>query len=122
MAEAVMVAERARIAVSQSPVMLAMAAEHVGVSIGVASVPWDVASLDEVLVLTRMALRDSKESGKNQVSSSNGLMAMSPALQSLLNGLVSGAGLRAVARRLRELARRWRGGGAGWRGVTPFIS
>lgn len=97
MAEAVMVAERARIAVSQGPVMLDESAVPVGVSIGVASVPWDVASLDEVLVLTRMALRDSKQSGKNQVSSSSGSLALSPALQELVNGLVSGAGLRAVA-------------------------
>ncbi|MBC7999761.1 MAG: EAL domain-containing protein [Leptolyngbya sp.] len=68
LAYAMKVAERIRLSVSDSPLRNASDLIHLTVSAGVATLPQKVASLEEVLTLTRSALKRSKLSGKNRVS------------------------------------------------------
>lgn len=68
LAYALKVAERIRLSVSDSPLRNASDLIHLTVSAGVATLPQKVASLEEVLTLTRSALKRSKLSGKNRVS------------------------------------------------------
>jgi diguanylate cyclase (GGDEF)-like protein/PAS domain S-box-containing protein len=67
-AEALGVAERLRHEVHHLPIMMAPAALYISVSMGLAEVAPDVSSLEDVLVLTRAALAQSKRAGKNRVS------------------------------------------------------
>lgn len=68
LAYAMKVAERIRLSVSDSPLRNASDLIHLTVSAGVATLPQKVSSLEEVLTLTRSALKRSKLSGKNKVS------------------------------------------------------
>jgi diguanylate cyclase (GGDEF)-like protein len=70
-AEAMMIAERVRLAVAESPIRNSHDTIQMTASIGVASVPYEVNSVEEILSLTRHALKRSKGSGKNRVSSSD---------------------------------------------------
>lgn len=62
------VAERIRMSVSDIPVHNARDVVEVTVSIGVATLPSSVTSVEEVLAIARPALKRSKEQGKNRVS------------------------------------------------------
>jgi diguanylate cyclase (GGDEF)-like protein len=62
------VAERMRTAISESPLHNLKEIGPVTVSLGVAMLPHKVSSVQEILSLTRSALRRSKQSGKNKVS------------------------------------------------------
>ncbi|MBA3855858.1 MAG: hypothetical protein C0507_03005 [Cyanobacteria bacterium PR.3.49] len=68
LAYAMKVAERIRLSVSDSPLRNASDLIHLTVSAGVATLPQKVSALEEVLTLTRSALKRSKLSGKNKVS------------------------------------------------------
>jgi len=68
LAYAMKVAERIRLSVSDSPLRNASDLIHLTVSAGVATLPQKVSSLEEVLTLTRSALKRSKLAGKNRVS------------------------------------------------------
>lgn len=70
-AEAMMIAERVRLAVAESPIRNSHDTIVMTASIGVASVPYEVNSVEEILSLTRHALKRSKVAGKNKVSSSD---------------------------------------------------
>ncbi|MCA9803237.1 MAG: EAL domain-containing protein [Cyanobacteria bacterium HKST-UBA02] len=62
------VAERIRMSVSDIPVHNARDVVEVTVSIGVATLPSSVTSVEEVLAIARPALKRSKEQGRNRVS------------------------------------------------------
>lgn len=62
------VAERIRMSVCDIPVHNARDVVEVTVSIGVATLPSSVTSVEEVLAIARPALKRSKEQGKNRVS------------------------------------------------------
>lgn len=62
------VAERIRMAVSDNPLHNLQEVVQVTVSIGVVMLPHKISSVQEVLSLTRSALRRSKVTGKNKVS------------------------------------------------------
>ncbi|MDZ4834525.1 MAG: EAL domain-containing protein [Candidatus Melainabacteria bacterium] len=62
------VAERIRTAVSEHPLHSLQEVEPVTVSLGVAMLPHGVSSVQEIISLTRGALRRSKQTGKNKVS------------------------------------------------------
>ena len=68
MAEAVSAAERIRIAIAEAAMVLSSDLGGVTASIGVAEVPLHVASIEELLSATHLALRKSKANGKNRVS------------------------------------------------------
>ncbi len=67
-AEALKVAERVRLAVSEDPLVVFSEPIRVTASLGVALLPYEICSIEEVLTLTRLAIKDSKVSGKNRVS------------------------------------------------------
>jgi diguanylate cyclase (GGDEF)-like protein len=69
-AEAQKVADRVRLVVSQSPLVVFSDLIHITASIGTAVLPYETCSIEEVLALTRMALHEAKTSGGNKVSSS----------------------------------------------------
>ncbi|HEY9683361.1 MAG TPA: EAL domain-containing protein [Oculatellaceae cyanobacterium] len=68
LAYAMRVAERIRRAISDSALKNTPKPMHITASIGVAALPQTVRTVDEILGLTRTALRRSKMSGKNRVS------------------------------------------------------
>ncbi|MDX1643497.1 MAG: EAL domain-containing protein [Thermoanaerobaculia bacterium] len=71
LAEAGVAAERARMAVSTTPVVHQPEPIHVTLSLGVRTVPLGVDSIHEVLQLTRAALKASKASGKDRVTTTS---------------------------------------------------
>lgn len=69
LAEGMRVAERVRLAISQAIISLASGNQVVvTASVGVATVLQSTPSIDELLAKTHLALRQSKEEGKNKVS------------------------------------------------------
>jgi diguanylate cyclase (GGDEF)-like protein len=67
-AEAKLIAERIRLAVAESPIRNSNDNIFLTASLGVAELPYGISSVEEVLSLTRHALRMSKQGGKNSVS------------------------------------------------------
>lgn len=67
-AEAMQLAERLRLAVSDSPLETADQVIGITASLGVANVPHDVVSIEEVISFTQHALSQSKSAGKNRVT------------------------------------------------------
>jgi diguanylate cyclase (GGDEF)-like protein len=68
-AEGMLVAEKVRLAVAESPLRLASETIRVTASLGVLALPYEFCSIEEVLALARLAVRESKLLGKNRVSS-----------------------------------------------------
>jgi diguanylate cyclase (GGDEF)-like protein len=68
LAEGMLVAEKVRLAVADSPLRLATETIRVTASLGVLALPYDFCSIEEVLSLCRLAVRESKQLGKNRVS------------------------------------------------------
>jgi diguanylate cyclase (GGDEF)-like protein len=69
LAEGMLVAEKVRLAVAESPLRLAQETIRVTASLGVLALPYEFCSIEEVLSLCRLAVRESKLLGKNRVSS-----------------------------------------------------
>jgi len=69
LAEGMLVAEKIRLAVAESPLRLASETIRVTASLGVLALPYEFCSIEEVLSLARLAVRESKMLGKNRVSS-----------------------------------------------------
>jgi diguanylate cyclase (GGDEF)-like protein len=95
LAEAELVAQRARMAVASAPLALAGAPVHVRVSVGVSQVPWEASSLEEVLHRGREALRAGLH---------NDGVSDSEELEALVRDLLSGEGLRALAQPIVRLS------------------
>jgi len=68
-AEGMLVAEKLRLAVSESPLRLAQETIRITASFGVLSLPYEFCSIEELLSLVRLAVNESKGLGKNRVSS-----------------------------------------------------
>ncbi|MBZ0189539.1 MAG: EAL domain-containing protein, partial [Candidatus Obscuribacterales bacterium] len=68
-AEGMLVAEKIRLSVADSPLRLASETIRVTASLGVLALPYEFCSIEEVLSLVRLAVRESKLLGKNRVSS-----------------------------------------------------
>jgi diguanylate cyclase (GGDEF)-like protein len=69
--ESLRFAERVRLAVCSSPVITTPEPVRISVSTGACRVPYSSASVEEVLTLTRLGLRQSKTGGKNRVSAND---------------------------------------------------
>ncbi len=69
LAEGMLVAEKVRLAVAEGPLRLAHETIRVTASLGVLALPYEFCSIEEVLSLCRLAVRESKLLGKNRVSS-----------------------------------------------------
>jgi len=101
LAEGYLVAERARIGVGLDSVLSNVDPVSVTVSIGVASVPLETSSVQEVLFATHDALRTSKGLGKDRVSSSEEVE--STPMRALVRSLVGDGEIRTVAQPIIEL-------------------
>ena len=69
-AEAKLIAERVRLCVAESPIRNSNDNIFMTASLGVAALPYETTSVEELLTMTRHALKMSKDSGKNRVSES----------------------------------------------------
>lgn len=67
-AEAKLIAERVRLAVAESPIRNSNDNIFMTASLGVAVLPYEISSVEELLSMTRHALRSSKTAGKNRVT------------------------------------------------------
>jgi diguanylate cyclase (GGDEF)-like protein len=67
-AEAKLIAERIRLSVAESPIRNSTDNIFMTASLGVAILPYEVSSVEELLSLTRHAMKLSKTGGKNRVS------------------------------------------------------
>lgn len=68
LAEAILIAERVRLCVAENPIRNSKDNIYVTASIGVAPLPYEIDSVEELLSLIRHALKNSKKEGKNRVS------------------------------------------------------
>jgi diguanylate cyclase (GGDEF)-like protein/PAS domain S-box-containing protein len=71
LAEGTQITERIREKIAESPLPIAFEDVKLTVSAGIVSLPTDICSLEEVLMLTKIALKVSKAAGKNRVSVSD---------------------------------------------------
>lgn len=67
-AEAKLIAERIRLSVAESPIRNSNDNIFMTASIGVAVLPYEISSVEELLAMTRHALKESKTAGKNRVT------------------------------------------------------
>ncbi|MBS2002496.1 MAG: diguanylate cyclase [Candidatus Obscuribacterales bacterium] len=108
LAEGMLVAEKIRLSVAESPLRLASETIRVTASLGVLALPYEFCSIEEVLSLARLAIRESKLLGKNRVSSgekhkNNVENADKEALAELTEKLRKGDCFRAVSMPLYRL-------------------
>ncbi|HEY9676857.1 MAG TPA: GGDEF domain-containing response regulator [Drouetiella sp.] len=108
LAEGMLVAEKIRLSVAESPLRLASETIRVTASLGVLALPYEFCSIEEVLSLARLAVRESKLLGKNRVSSgekhkTNVENADKEALAELTEKLRKGDCFRAVSMPLYRL-------------------
>ena len=66
------IAEKVRIAILETPIVVENHTLHTTVSMGVVSLPSDVGSIEEILRLTKASLNASKEGGKNCITVDDG--------------------------------------------------
>lgn len=107
-AEGIRVAERARLAISQSPVSLySRGPVAVTASVGVARVSDGTPSIDELLSKTNLALHQSKREGKNKVSfeqnASNDPNSNGHLVSHILEALERGNGFHVLAEPIIQL-------------------
>jgi diguanylate cyclase (GGDEF)-like protein len=100
--EAVVAAERIRLAVGQVPLPIGDNVLETTVSIGVESLTQATSSIEDVLTSTRLSLMRSKEAGKNQVSSRGGLDGTQ--LHTVVDELRWGKYIHAVAQPILKAA------------------
>lgn len=90
-----MVAERVRLAVAETPINLADGVTKITTSTGVTALTEDLMSIEEILAAANAGLKISKRSGKNSVSFSKPDGQVND-MAEVLEKLRSGEGLRAV--------------------------
>jgi diguanylate cyclase (GGDEF)-like protein len=109
LAEGMLVAEKIRLAVAESPLRLAHETIRVTASFGVLALPYEFCSIEELLSLVRLAVNESKGLGKNRVSSGekhkleSGQTADKEALAELTEKLRQGDCFRAVSMPIFDL-------------------
>ena len=105
-AEAIMVAERACEAVTETPVVVGDDSVDLAIASGVAVLPWDAARLEEALPLLRSAVRQKRDATgqgdrvrDTEVDelADTGSLPEAAQLDALVEGLLTGEGLIAVA-------------------------
>lgn len=105
-AESMLVAEKMRLSVAESPLRLASETIRITASLGVLTLPYEFCSIEEILSLGRLAVRESKTMGKNRVSSGEKHKpeADLDALEELTQKLRKGDCFRAVSMPILQLA------------------
>ncbi len=106
-AEGMLVAEKVRLAVAESPLRLAAETVRLTASLGVLALSHEYYSIEEILSLVRLAVQESKILGKNRVSSGEKhkiLSDKSPdALSELMDKLRHGDCFKAVSMPIFDL-------------------
>ena len=106
-AESMLVAEKVRLAVAESPLRLAAETVRITASLGVLALSNEYYSIEEILSLVRLAVQESKTLGKNRVSSGEKhklLSDKSPdSLSELMDKLRHGECFRAVSMPIFDL-------------------
>jgi diguanylate cyclase (GGDEF)-like protein len=104
-----MVAERVRLNIADASVVCGETNLKCTVSVGVTQLPPEICSIEEVLNLTRTALKNSKSSGKNRITVSSVLkptttqLVTRSDLSTMVQTLVGGKGLRSVRQPIYNL-------------------
>jgi diguanylate cyclase (GGDEF)-like protein len=101
------VAERVRVQMSEAPLRAGNDIVPVTVSIGVAPLPPKLESVEEILQLTRSAMKRSKSGGRNRVSLAREKGTPeeeAPAMRNIVEVLCDGGHFRAVYQPIVELA------------------
>jgi diguanylate cyclase (GGDEF)-like protein len=105
--EGMLVAEKVRLAVAESPLRLASETVRLTASLGVLAVSQECYSIEEILSLVRLAVQESKALGKNRVSSGEKHRVLSgnssDALGELMDKLRQGDCFRAVSMPIYDL-------------------
>lgn len=108
LSEGMLVAEKIRLAVSESPLRLASETVRITASLGVLGVSQEVYSIEEILSLVRIAVQKSKALGKNRVSSGEKHKVPAgndvDALEELMKKLRQGDCFRAVSMPIYDLS------------------
>jgi diguanylate cyclase (GGDEF)-like protein len=105
LAEAAHVAERLRLSVADSPMRLNSGPVRLTASLGIERVSTEIASIEEVLAHSHLALRRSKQAGKNRVSSSSARGALGRrSLRGVVDALRRPDSFRAVKQAILSLA------------------
>ncbi len=111
LAEAILVAEKIRLSVGESPMRLANETIRLTASLGVLALPYNFCSIEEIVSLARHAVSESKSAGKNRVTTAEAKSAeniQSPdykqALDQLLEQLRQGDCFKAVSMPLLSLS------------------
>lgn len=107
LAYAMRVADRLRTSASDTPLRIGSETVEMTVCIGVASLPHDVATLEQALELTRTALKRSKISGKNRVSLAREQSSVKPVPEpsrDIIEVLCDGAQFRTVFQPVVDLS------------------
>ncbi len=106
-AEGMLVAEKIRLAVAESPLRVAHETIRITASLGVLTLPYEFTSIEELLSLIRLAVNESKTLGKNRVSAGElhkpGLNSNKEALAELTETLRQGDCFRAVSMPIYDL-------------------
>ena len=104
-AEAMQLAERLRLAIHESPLTSGRDVIAVTGSLGVAGVPHDVVSIEEVISHAQHALQYSKNIGKNRVSTRDdeGDQALEDPREELMSVLETGRGFRTFVQPIFDL-------------------
>ena len=110
LAEAILVAEKIRLGVGDSPMRLANETIRLTASLGVLALPYNFCSIEEIVSLARHAVSESKSAGKNRVTTAESKATENPqspdykkALDKLLEQLRQGDCFRAVSMPLLSL-------------------
>jgi diguanylate cyclase (GGDEF)-like protein len=107
LAEATQIAHRIRMAIASTTLTLPTGNVTLTASLGISMLPADVSSIEEILVATRSAMKQSKHLGKNRVSSEAGttgqLVSDQSGKSSVPAMLISGTHFRAYLQPIVDL-------------------
>ena len=130
-AEGLAVAERVRLAIGDAPLRVREQPLEVTASLGVATVPRELLSLEDLLSATHLALRRSKSCGKNQVTAADRSDPANPrdptgrddaSVIDLSRALAGGRCLRTVAQPIPSARRSNAGAASQSRRLAPDAS
>jgi diguanylate cyclase (GGDEF)-like protein len=104
LAYAMRVAERIRKAIADSPVHTAPDPLNITCSMGIATVPNRVVTVDELIHITRSALKRAKVGGKNRVALARDSGSVASASRDIVDMLSDGSAFRAVYQPIMDLS------------------
>lgn len=101
---AMMIAERVRLAVAETPINLAGGTTKISTSTGITPLPQELLSIEEILAAANAGLKSSKKAGKNSVSFSEIDHKSVTEVATLLETLRTGEALRTAYQPISQLS------------------